>query len=115
MIMEKQDLQVTGFVVQGDYKNLQGRSAILDCVARDSLGRHYDLEIQQKDEGTVPKRARYHSSLMDMNVLDAGKDFDRLPERYVIFISELCKQVTLNPFASENNFEKAYRIGIFAC
>ncbi len=87
VIMGKPDLQVTGFVVQGDYKNLQGRSAILDCVVRDSLGLYYDLEIQQKDEGANPKRARYHSSLMDMNILEVGENFDHLPERYVIFIT----------------------------
>lgn len=33
-------------VLQKDYKNLQGRSAILDCVARDSEGKQMDVEIQ---------------------------------------------------------------------
>ena len=36
VIMDKKDLKVIYQVVQKDYKNLQGRSAILDCVARDS-------------------------------------------------------------------------------
>ena len=35
VIMEKQELQVIDQVIQKDYKNLQGRSAILDCVAKD--------------------------------------------------------------------------------
>ena len=74
-------------VVQKDYKNLQGRSAVLDCVARDSDGKQMDVEIQQDKEGASPKRARYHSGLMDMNTLNPGQDFEELPESYVIFIT----------------------------
>ena len=45
------------------------------------------MEIQQDNEGASPKRARYHSGLMDMNTLNPGQDFDELPESYVIFIT----------------------------
>ena len=85
--MEKQDLKVIDQIIQKDYKNLQGRSAIMDCVARDSEGKQFDVEIQQDNEGASPKRARYHSGLMDMNTLNPGQDFDELPESYVIFIT----------------------------
>ena len=47
----------------------------------------FDVEIQQDNEGASPKRARYHSGLMDMNTLNPGQDFDELPESYVIFIT----------------------------
>ncbi len=87
VIMEKQELQVIDQVIQKDYKNLQGRSAILDCVAKDGAGRQFDVEIQQDNEGASPRRARYHSGLMDMNTLNPGQDFDELPETYVIFIT----------------------------
>ena len=87
IIMEKQDLRVIDQIIQKDYKNLQGRSAIMDCVARDSEGKQFDVEIQQDNEGASPKRARYHSGLMDMNTLNPGQDFDELPESYVIFIT----------------------------
>ena len=87
VIMNKKDLKVIDQVLQKDYKNLQGRSAILDCVARDSEGKQMDVEIQQDNEGASPKRARYHSGLMDMNTLNPGQDFDELPESYVIFIT----------------------------
>ena len=33
VIMEREDLEVKEQVLQKDYKNLQGRSAVLDCVA----------------------------------------------------------------------------------
>ena len=87
VIMEKQDLRVIDQIIQKDYKNLQGRSAIMDCVARDSEGKQFDVEIQQDNEGASPKRARCHSGLMDMNTLNPGQDFDELPESYVIFIT----------------------------
>lgn len=87
VIMEKQDLKVIDQIIQKDYKNLQGRSAIMDCVARDSEGKQFDVEIQQDNEGASPKRARYHIGLMDMNTLNPGQDFDELPESYVIFIT----------------------------
>ena len=87
VIMEKQDLHVIDQIIQIDYKNLQGRSAVMDCVARDSTGKQFDVEIQQDNEGASPKRARYHSGLMDMNTLNPGQDFEELPESYVIFIT----------------------------
>ena len=87
VIMEKQDLYVIDQVIQKDYKNLQGRSAVMDCVARDSTSKQFDVEIQQDNEGASPKRARYHSGLMDMNTLNPGQDFEKLPESYVIFIT----------------------------
>ena len=85
--MDKKDLHVVESVVQKDYKNLQGRSAILDCVARDVEDKRYDVEVQQKNEGASPKRSRYHSGLVDMNTLEAGHNFDELPDSYVIFIT----------------------------
>ena len=87
VIMNKKGLKITDQVLQKDYKNLQGRSAVLDCVARDIDGRQMNVEIQQENEGASPKRARYHSGLMDMNTLNSGQDFDELPESYVIFIT----------------------------
>ena len=86
-IMEMKDLQIMDHIVQKDYKNLQGRSAILDCVARDDKDKRYNVEIQQEMEGASPKRARYHSGLLDMNTLNPGQDYEELPDSYVIFIT----------------------------
>ena len=88
VIMGAKELKLIDQVLQKDYKNLQGRSAVLDCVIRDSEGRQMDVEIQQDNEGASPKRARYHSGLMDMNTLNPGQDFDELPESYMIFITQ---------------------------
>ena len=87
IIMNKKDLKIIDQVIQMDYKNLQGRSAIMDCVALDNEGKKYDIEIQQAGEKADPKRARYYSGLMDMNTIDPGEDFTNLPESYVVFIT----------------------------
>ena len=87
VIMEKQDLHVIDQIIQKDYKNLQGRSAVMDCVAKDSTGKQFDVEIQQDNEEASPKRARYHSGLMYMNTLNPGQDFEELPESYLIVIT----------------------------
>ena len=88
IILNKNQLQVIDQRLQADYKNLQGRSAILDCVAVDREHNLYNVEIQQKREGASPKRARYHSGLLDMNFLEAGEAYQKLPTSYVIFITE---------------------------
>ena len=50
VIMERKDLRVVEQVLQQDYKKLQGRSAILDCVARDREGKIFNVELQQGKE-----------------------------------------------------------------
>ena len=87
IIMGKRDLKVIAQEIQKDFKKLQGRSAIMNCVALDNKGKKYDIEIQQAGENADPKRARYYSGLMDMNTIDPGEDFTSLPESYVIFIT----------------------------
>ena len=46
----------------------------------------YDIEIQKVDKGTLPRRTRMYSSMMDANMLDKGLDYNALKKSYVIFI-----------------------------
>ena len=46
------------------------RSICLDAYATDSTGKKYDIEVQRSDNGADPHRARYHSSMMDVENLD---------------------------------------------
>ena len=87
IILEDKELTVIDNETQMDFRNMHGRGVVLDCVAKDGSGRVFNVEIQQDDEGAHPKRARYHLGMMDSNVLDTGKNFDRLPETYVIFVT----------------------------
>ena len=88
-IILQQDVDISEVIVQKDYKNLQGRSAILDCVVRTGGRKRkiFNLEVQQGKSGAIPKRARYHSGLIDMNILKPGQEFGALPESTVIFIT----------------------------
>ena len=88
VIMNRTDIKVIDQTLQKDYKNLQGRSAILDCVAKDAENNFFNVEIQGENDGASPKRARYHCSLLDMNLLNPGDPFDSLPETYIIFITK---------------------------
>ena len=88
IIMDKADLKVREARTQYVIKNLQGRSIRLDIDAVDSTGKEYDIEIQRTDKGAGTRRARYNSSLLDANVLLSGEETDKLPETYVIFITE---------------------------
>lgn len=89
IITGKDDLVITDCQTQKDMKRLAGaRSICLDAYGTDSTGKKYDLEIQRQDKGADPHRARYHSSVMDVENLDAGQEFSELPETYTIFIIE---------------------------
>ena len=88
IIMDRNDLKVTDVRTQSKIKNLNGRSICLDIDALDSEGAKYDIEIQRTNKGANPKRARYHSSIIDASMLKEGDDFTNLRENYVIFITE---------------------------
>lgn len=73
---------------QYNMKNLQGRSARLDIFAIDSAVNVLNIEIQRSDRGAGPRQARYHSSLIDANVAEPGDKYEKLPESFIIFITE---------------------------
>ena len=89
IITGKTDLQLVSCETQADLKRVTGaKSILLDAYGTDSMGKKYDIEVQRADIGADPHRARYHSSMMDIENLDAGEDFSSLPDTYVIFITE---------------------------
>lgn len=88
IILERKDLKVLRVQVQYTVKNLQGRSVRLDILAVDETGKIYDIEVQRDDKGAGTKRARYNSSMLDANITEPGEEFEKLPETYVIFITE---------------------------
>ena len=88
IVLDKPDLNVVDVRTQVFVENLLNRSVRLDVLATDSEGRKFNIEIQRSDKGAGRKRARYNSSMMDVNLLEKGNDFEALPEIYVIFITE---------------------------
>ena len=89
VILQRKDLTIIEAETQADMKRLVGaRSICLDAYCEDDSLKKYDIEIQRSDKGAGVHRARYHSSAMDVENLDAGQDFDELPDTYTIFITE---------------------------
>ena len=88
IILNKTDLRVVWVHTEYSMKNLQGRSVRLDVFAEDSSGIKYNVEVQRSNQGAGARRARYNSSLMDMNITTPGEEYSELAETYVIFITE---------------------------
>lgn len=101
VIMDQDNLKLEDQILQADYKNLQGRSSILDCIALDNSGRKYNIEFQNADSGASMKRARYHGSLVDANTLETGQVPNDLPDtisfslRQMIPLDSIYQSVTL--------------------
>ena len=89
ILLQNDGLNVTEVGTQISLKNLRGRSVRLDIIAYDKQGKIYNIEVQRKDAGALPKRARYNSSMMDANITRPGEGLENLPETYVIFITEI--------------------------
>lgn len=87
IILNRPNLHATSVVTQHTLKNLHGHDVRLDIHAF-ADGQEFNIEIQRAKKGAVPRRARYHSSIMDANALAEGADYEKLPETYVIFITE---------------------------
>jgi hypothetical protein len=89
IILDKPDLKLIKEETQYDLQHLFGeRSICLDVFGIDDNDQQYDIEVQRQDKGATPKRARYHSSAMDVDNLKEKQQFDKLPNTYVIFITE---------------------------
>jgi len=88
IILNKPDIRVKSVKTQRRMKNLLGRDICLDIDADDENGKEYNIEVQRADKGAERKRARYHSSIIDAHLLQPGEDFNKLPETFVIFITE---------------------------
>ena len=48
----------------------------------------FDIEIQNNSEVNLPRRTRYYQSMLDMDNLYKGEDYDQLKESYIIFLCQ---------------------------
>lgn len=88
IILDKPDLKVLKVQTQKNVENIYGRSVRFDVFATDNKNKLYNIEVQRADSGAIPSRARYNSSMLDYHELKKQKNFDELPETFVIFITE---------------------------
>ena len=87
-ILGKSSVKLKEQRLQKRLPNLHGRALVLDCLCTDEKGLLYNIEVQNSSAGATPKRARYHAALMDTHTLKKGEKFSKLPESYVIFITD---------------------------
>jgi hypothetical protein len=90
IILKQEDIKVISVTGQRELENpiVNGRNIRLDIFAEDSTGRFMDVEVQRSDEGTHFRRARFHSSMLDVRMLMEGQRFKEMMDSYVIFITE---------------------------
>ncbi len=90
IILKKDDIQVISVVGQKELQSpvVGGRDIRLDILAKDSTGKYYNVEVQQKPEGAHIRRARFNSGMMDSRMLKAGQDFSELQDSYMVFITQ---------------------------
>lgn len=82
------DLRIVHSETQRDMKRIVGsRSVELDVYATDAAGTQHDIEVQVGSD-LDPRRFRYHGSAMDVESLEAGRDFGELPDRWVVVVLE---------------------------
>ena len=87
-VLKMPDLIVIHVETEVFVENLLYRFVRLDIVATDGSGRKFNVEIQRADDGADPRRARYHSSMLDAFILRKNRKYYDLPETWVIFIKE---------------------------
>ncbi|MBR1441230.1 MAG: PD-(D/E)XK nuclease family transposase [Lachnospiraceae bacterium] len=75
---------------QEDMKNplVGGRNIRLDIFAKDAKGRFFDCEVQRDQRKAQPRRARFHSAMLDSRMLKSAEEFTEIKDSYVIFITE---------------------------
>ena len=88
IILNKPKLKIISTDTQVSLINIRERTVRFDVLAEDSSGRKMNIEVQRKREGANPRRARYHSSILDATFFKRGQKFEDILDQYVIFITE---------------------------
>ena len=68
--------------------NLPGKRGVrLDFIAESEDGRIFEVEMQNRNEGNIPKRTRFYQALIDAPILKSGeRGFDKMNPLYIIII-----------------------------
>lgn len=69
--------------IKEDY---EAKGIRLDVYVNDGKGTVYDIEMQAVTSKYLPRRSRYYQSMIDLQLVDKGQDYDTLNNSYIIFI-----------------------------
>jgi predicted transposase/invertase (TIGR01784 family) len=64
----------------------ESKSVRMDVYVKDGTGRTFDVEMQTTHKTNLPKRARYYQSIMTVDSLQKGSDYNHLNDSFVIFL-----------------------------
>ena len=87
-IIFEEDISITKWHIQDEYRNLHGRTVIMDIAASTENGNIIDVEMERSLKNASPLRARFHASILDSSLSYVNEKWEKLPEIYVIFICE---------------------------
>lgn len=88
VFMEDPKLTVQEVHTQNSIKNLYGRSVRLDALCTLGDGRSANIEVQRSNNDNHLRRVRYNASCVTANITDPGEKFEKVPDVYVIYLSE---------------------------
>ena len=90
IILKRNDIIIINVTGQRELKNpiVSGRNIRLDILAKDTLGKYYNVEVQKNPEGAHIRRARFNSSMMDARMLKEGQEFKELRDSYMVFFTQ---------------------------
>lgn len=84
------DIKVKDISYPGYEKVLEGlgnnHGIRLDVYVDDDCGTVYDLEMQTTMPKNLPKRSRYYQDMIDLDLLEKGKNYNELNKTYIVFI-----------------------------
>ena len=63
-----------------------GKGVRFDIYAEEENNTVYDVEMQNINLGSLPKRARYSQGMIDLHLMERGKSYNELNRSYIIFI-----------------------------
>ena len=66
--------------------DMDAKSVRLDVYVKDDRNTVYDIEMQATDTKELPKRTRYYQSMIDLQMIDKGEDYEEMKPCYIIFI-----------------------------
>ncbi|OUQ68105.1 hypothetical protein B5E53_06415 [Eubacterium sp. An11] len=88
ILMDDPSIEIVEVRSQYRISKLVSKDAVLDILAEDTQGRVYNLEIQRKTTLDHARRTRRYNAMVDAEYLEKGKEYNEMPEVYVIYISE---------------------------
>ncbi len=63
-----------------------GKGVRFDVYAEDDENVIYDVEMRNAKRDSLPKRIRYSQGMIDLNLIERGKQYNELNRSYVIYI-----------------------------